>query len=72
MVAGDGGAINSRRLGKWLSANQSRIIDGMKIMADGVLTGIARWRLAIDQDATAWRMRTEACRDLPILDTISA
>jgi hypothetical protein len=33
VVAGDGGAINSRRLGKWLSANQNRIIDGMKIMA---------------------------------------
>jgi len=37
----------------------------MKIMADGVLTGIARWRLAIDQDATAWKIGTGGFRDLP-------
>lgn len=72
VVAGDGGAINSRRLGKWLSANQNRIIDGMKIMADGVLTGIARWRLAIDQNATAWKIGTGGFRDLPTGDRVSA
>ncbi|MGE3743604.1 MAG: PriCT-2 domain-containing protein [Geminicoccaceae bacterium] len=72
VVAGDGGAINGRRLGKWLSANQNRIIDGMKIMADGVLTGIMRWRLAIDQSASAWKMRGETYQDFPMVDTVSA
>jgi len=72
VVAGDGGAINSRRLGKWLGANQNRIIDGMKIVADGVVVGIARWRIAIDQDATTWKMRTEEYRDLTMGDTVSA
>ena len=72
VVAGDGGAINGRRLGKWLSANQNRIIDGMKIMADGVLVGIARWRLEIDSSATAWKIGTGGFRDLPTGDRVSA
>jgi hypothetical protein len=44
-VAGDHGVINGRRLGKWLSANQNRIVEGMKFVSDGIVTGIARWRL---------------------------
>jgi hypothetical protein len=47
VVAGDGGAINSRRLGRWLSANQGRFVGGTRVMADGVKDGIARWRLSI-------------------------
>jgi hypothetical protein len=45
VVAGDGGAISGRRLGRWLAASQNRIVGGMKIVADGVHTGIQRWRL---------------------------
>ncbi len=45
VIAGDGGAVSGRRLGRWLGANQNRIVGGMKIIADGVLTGIQRWRL---------------------------
>ncbi len=45
VVAGDGGAVSGRRLGRWLAANQNRIVGGMKIVTDGVLTGIQRWRL---------------------------
>jgi len=72
VVAGDGGAINGRRLGKWLAANQNRIIDGMKIMADGFLVGIARWRLEIDSSATAWKIGTGGFRDLPTGDRVFA
>jgi len=49
-VAGDGGAISGRRLGKWLAANQGRIVHGMRLVADGMVSGIARWRL-VEQDA---------------------
>jgi len=34
-VAGEGGAINSRRLGKWLSANLGRPVDGLRLMEAG-------------------------------------
>lgn len=44
-VAGDGGAISGRRLGKWLSANQGRIVNTMRIIPDGIVSGISRWRL---------------------------
>jgi putative DNA primase/helicase len=44
-VAGEGGAISGRRLGKWIGANQNRIVGGFKFVADGVVSGIARWRL---------------------------
>lgn len=45
VVAGDGGAINSRRLGKWLTTNAGRIVGGRKLMADGGRAGVAKWRL---------------------------
>ena len=44
-VAGDGGAINSRRLGKWLGANQGRIVSGCKILQDKLNAGTMTWRL---------------------------
>ena len=44
-VAGDGGAINGRRLGKWLGRNKDRIVDGMRIVQDVKLEGNATWRL---------------------------
>lgn len=44
-VAGDAGHINSRRLGIWLNANKQKIIDGLRIIADGITEGIARYRL---------------------------
>jgi hypothetical protein len=69
VVAGDGGAINSRRLGKWLAGHQNRIVDGMKIVSDGVVRGIARWRL-VDAD---WNKRPdEGYQDGQILDALSA
>jgi len=44
-VAGDGGAVSGKRLGKWLAANQGRIVNGMRLAADGQHAGIIRWRL---------------------------
>lgn len=55
-----------------LVANQNRIIDGMKIMGDGVLVGIARWRLEIDSSATAWKIGPGGFRDLLTGDRASA
>jgi putative DNA primase/helicase len=46
-VANDGGAISSRRLGNWLSANQNRVVNGAKLVQDGIVQGITRWRLEI-------------------------
>jgi putative DNA primase/helicase len=44
-VAGDSGNINGRRLGKWLSRAKGEIVNGLRIVADGTLEGIARYRL---------------------------
>jgi len=45
VVAADGGAVNSRRLGKWLSTINGRIVGGKKIVDDGILHGNALWKL---------------------------
>ena len=52
-VAGDGGAISGKRLGKWLSANQGRIVNTMRITPDGIVSGISRWRLRGSCDEAA-------------------
>jgi len=44
-IAGDGGNISGRRLGKWLSANKGRVLDGLRIVSDGILEGVAQYRL---------------------------
>lgn len=69
VVAGDGGAVNSRRLGKWLAGHQNRIVDGMKIVSDGTAHGVVRWRL-VDAD---WNKRSdEGYQDVRFLDARSA
>jgi hypothetical protein len=45
IVAGEGGVINSRRLGKWIGGHQNRIVGGLKIVAATVSAGSARWQL---------------------------
>jgi len=45
IVAGDGGAINSLKLGKWLAANQDRFVLGYKIVQEGERSGSKLWRL---------------------------
>lgn len=42
-VAEDRGEINRRRLGKWISRQQGRIVDGMKFVRAGGHTSAERW-----------------------------
>jgi hypothetical protein len=44
-VAGDGGAVNGRRLSKWIAANEGRIVDGLRIVRKGMVTGFMTWEL---------------------------
>jgi hypothetical protein len=44
-VAGHGGAINGRRLGKWLSSHAGRIINGFRFEHSGNRDGAAMWVL---------------------------
>jgi hypothetical protein len=43
LVSGEGGAINNRRLGKWLAAFQDRIIGGLRLRQLPRRGGVARW-----------------------------
>jgi hypothetical protein len=45
IVAGDGGAINSLKLGRWLAANENRSILGHKIIQNGERGGSKLWKL---------------------------
>ncbi len=45
VVAGEGGAINSKRLGRWLATQQGRLVDGLCIQRSTLSAGIQRWRL---------------------------
>jgi hypothetical protein len=45
IVAGDGGSINSLKLGRWLGANQDRSILGHKIIQNGERGGSKLWML---------------------------
>ena len=44
-VAGEGGAVNGRRLGKWLAANRGRIVAGRRIVQAGLNAGTMTWKL---------------------------
>jgi len=46
-VAGDGGAINGRRLGRWLSGQESRIVDGRRFARATMARGETRWVLEV-------------------------
>ncbi len=48
-VAGRGGALNSNVLGKWVSAHQNRIVDGMRLTQVAKSHGVAVWALVKDQ-----------------------
>ena len=52
IVAGEGGAINSRRLGKWIGGHQNRIVGGRKIVAATVSAGSARWQIQVVERAS--------------------
>ena len=44
-IAGHGGAVNSRKLGRWLAANQKRIVDGSCFEQMGTREGVSIWSL---------------------------
>ena len=44
-VAGDGGAINGRRLSKWIGSNENRIVDGIRVARRGMYRGFMTWSL---------------------------
>lgn len=44
-AAGEGGAINGRRLGKWIGSHQNRIVGGLRLVNAGVSAGHTRWQL---------------------------
>jgi hypothetical protein len=44
-VAGEGGVINGKRLGKWLARHQDQIVSGYRFVRAGLSAGIMRWRL---------------------------
>lgn len=52
-IAGEGGAINGKRLGKWLASHQDRIISGYRITRAGLSAGIMRWRIEADEKPTS-------------------
>lgn len=44
-VAAQGGQLNAKRLGTWLSANANRIVDGLSLCPVGITDGSKRWQL---------------------------
>ncbi|MGM0584747.1 MAG: PriCT-2 domain-containing protein [Pseudomonadota bacterium] len=52
-VAGEGGAINGRRLGKWIGSHQNRIVGGLRLINAGVSAGFTRWQLEHAEPGTA-------------------
>ena len=44
-VAGDGGNVNGKRLGKWFGAQQGRVVQGLRIVRRGLIAGNLRWQL---------------------------
>lgn len=52
-VAGEGGAINGGRLGKWIGGQQNRIVGGLRLISAGVSAGRARWQLEIAETRAA-------------------
>jgi hypothetical protein len=44
-VASVGHAVDTRRLGMWLSKNKDRVVDGFKIVLVGVRSGFTHWQL---------------------------
>jgi putative DNA primase/helicase len=50
-VAGNDGRIDAARLGKWLGKHKNRVAGGRRIIADGIVDGIAQWRMQFQRGA---------------------
>ncbi|HYZ31716.1 MAG TPA: hypothetical protein VE684_05465 [Crenalkalicoccus sp.] len=44
-VAGDGGVVNGRRLGRWLAAHQNHIVQGLMLTRCSLHRGISTWQV---------------------------
>jgi hypothetical protein len=44
-IAGEGGAVNGKRLGRWLGSQKGRVVDDHRIVEAGLSRGTMRWRL---------------------------
>jgi hypothetical protein len=63
-VAGEGGAVNSYKLGRWLGKIKEKLVDGRQIIAAGVLDGIGRWKL-VSTKLRREPAREQACAGAP-------
>jgi Tfp pilus assembly protein PilP len=45
VVAGEGGTINSRRLGSWLGRNKGKVVAGLLLAPATVQRGENRWQV---------------------------
>ncbi|MBU8544406.1 MULTISPECIES: hypothetical protein [Roseomonadaceae] len=48
VIAGDNGAINSKRLGRWIGDHQGRVVNGLRITRARLLAGSQRWKLNVE------------------------
>jgi putative DNA primase/helicase len=55
-VAGAGGAVNGKRLGKWLKRNKGRIVGGVRFQQAEQLTTGAIWRLVKDANLELYQV----------------
>lgn len=44
-IAGEGRAINGKRLGRWLRRQAGRIVNGMKLIQYGSVSGVTQWKM---------------------------
>ena len=42
-VAGERGAVNVKRLGRWVAKLEGRIVDGMRFASAGDVRGVRQW-----------------------------
>jgi hypothetical protein len=48
-AARSGNVVSNDRLGRWLKANEGKIVNGLSLTRDGIANGYPLWRLAEDQ-----------------------
>ena len=49
-IGGEGQTINTRRLGKWLGRHAGRIVNGLKLIQHGEISGVNQWKVVRDAE----------------------
>jgi hypothetical protein len=44
-----GSVVSNDRLGRWLKANEGKIVNGLSLVRDGITNGYPLWRLTEDE-----------------------